>query len=230
MKMISIIGAPGSGKTSFACQLARAYGKQGKRTLVVFLDDQNPPFSYLLPSSTIKKEQVLSLGSLLSDYDITQNKIWKSACTVMDGKVALLGYLKSDTQDSYPMLTEYCVESFVAQIQKVDADIIIWDVSNINNVLYKHIADTHPLTISVIRSVPKDLSWALRFDGFNVDTVVLNAVTRGQELPMSYISSRKHRLPWSDKLNSNVNFMEPFGNVDRKYEKAILKLLSQVDV
>lgn len=231
MKMISVTGSPGSGKTSVACQLSRAYAKKGERSLVVFLDDLNPPFSYLIPSNTMKKEQVLSLGSILSDYDVTQQKIWKSSCPVMDDKAALLGYLKSDTPDTYPILTEYCIDNFLAQIQQIDVDIVIWDISDVNNLLSKHIAALNPYTISVIRSVPKDLSWAVRNDGFNADTIVLNAMARGQESTIPNIPTSKiHCLPWSDKVNYNMNSMNAFGGVDRKYDKAITKLISHLNL
>lgn len=229
MKMISVMGSPSGGKTTVTCQLARAYAKKGKRVLVVFLDNLLPPFSYLIPSNTIKREQVLSLGSILSDYEVTQDKIWKSACTVMDGKIALLGYLKSDTLDSYPMLTEYCISGFLSQLQRVDVDIVIWDVPNAEHLLYKHIAVLNPYTISVVRSAPKDFSWAVRNNGFNVNAIVLNAVTRGQELSIPGIPSSKIRyLPWSDRVNSNMNSMDAFGNVDRKYSKAIECLLTLI--
>lgn len=230
MKMISVVGSPGSGKTSVACQLARAYAKDEKRILVIFFDDLLPPFSYLIPSNTIKKEQVLSLGSLLSDYEITEKKIWKSACPVMDGKVALLGYLKSDAPDTYPMLTEYCIESFLTQIQQMDVDVVICDFSNANNMLYKHVAALNPYTVSVMRSVPKDLTWSIRNDGFNADTIILNAVIPGQEVSLPDIPASKiHCLPWSDKVNNNMNAMDAFGNVDRKYTKAITNLMSHID-
>lgn len=228
MKMISVMGSPCSGKTSVSCQLARVLAKGGKRVLIVFLDDQNPPFSYLIPSNEIKKEQVLSLGSLLSDYDITQQKIWKSACPVMDDKAALLGYLKSDAADTYPQLTEYCIDSFLNQVQQVDVDIVIWDTSNMSNMLHSRIMALNPYTISVLRAVPKDLSWAIRNNGFDADTIVLNAVTRGQDVSIPEIPSSKICcLPWSDKLNFNMNSMDAFGQVDRKYSKAISKLIDR---
>lgn len=230
MKMISVMGAPSSGKTSVACQLASAYAKKGKRILLVFLDNSNPPFSYLISSNTIKKEQVLSLGSILSDYDITQNTIWKSACPVMDGKIALLGYLKSDTANTYPMMTEYCIESFLAQMQEVDVDMIIWDTSNEKSMLNQHIASLNPTTISVIRPVPKDFSWAVRNNGFNADVIALNAVRRGQDVSIPNVSvSKVQCLPWSDRVRDNMNSMDAFGNVDRKSSKAIEKLMKHLD-
>lgn len=231
MKMISVVGSPCGGKTSVACQLARAYAKKGNRILVVFFDNMNPPFSYLIPSNTMKKEQALSLGSILSDYDVTQKKIWKSACTVMDGKVALLGYLKSDTADTYPMLTEYCIENFLSQIQQADVDIVIWDFPNASSLLYRQIAALNPYTISVLQSVPKDLSWAVRNDGFNADVIVLNAFIRGQSLSIPNIPASKiMSLPWSDKVNYNMASMDAFGSVDGKYNKAITKLISHLDL
>lgn len=231
MKMISVIGSPCSGKTTVSCQLARACAKKGQRILVVFLDNQIPPFSYLLPSGAIKKEQVLSLGSLLSDYDVTQKKIWKSACTVMDGKVALLGYLKADALDTYPMLSEYCVESFLAQMRQVDVDLVIWDVSNVTGMLYQRIAALSPQIVSVIHSTPKDLSWAVRNDGFNADAVVLNALTSGQARSVPGVpSSKLLPLPWSNAVNYNMNTMDAFGSVDGKYNKAISKIISHLDL
>lgn len=230
MKMISVMGSAGSGKTSVACQLARAYAKEGKQVLVAFLDDVLPPFSYLIPSNTIKKEQVLSLGSILSDYALTKSKIWKSACPVLDDKVALLGYLKTDTADTYPMLTDYCVDSFLSQVQNMDLDLVIWDVSNANPIVYERLAGLNPYTISVIRPVPKDLSWAIRNDGFNADTIILNAVIHGQDTSIPNIPATKIEcLPWSETVNSNMNSMDPFGGVDKKYNKALMKLIAHLD-
>lgn len=231
MKMISITGSSSAGKTSVACALAKAYAKKGSRILVVFTDDLIPPFAYLIPANTIKKEQVLSLGSLLSDYDVTQSKIWKSTCTVMDGKVALLGYLKSDAPDTYPALTDYCVESFLAQLLQVDVDLVIWDFSNAKNMLFDRVAALSPYTVSVLRALPKDYLWAVRNDGFNVDVVVLNAVIRGQEVSIPDVPSSKiHCLPWSDSVDENMNSMDAFGNVDRKYTAAIEKFVSKLDL
>lgn len=231
MKIISVTGSPSSGKTSVSCQLARAFAKAEKRVLVVFFDDQIPPFSYLIPSNIIKKEQVLSLGNLLSDYDVTQKKIWKSACPVLSGKVALLGYLKSDTSDTYPTLTEYCIETFLTQMQQLDVDIVIFDFSNTNNMLYESISSLNPYTVSVLRPVPKDFAWAMRNNGFDADTIVLNAVTRGQVTsPGNIPSSKSLSLPWSDRVNHNMNAMDAFGKVDEKYNKALAKLIAQLNL
>lgn len=231
MKMISVTGAPDSGKTAVACQLARACAKKGKRAVVVFLDSLNPPFSYLISSDTIKKEQAQSLGGLLSDHAVSQNKIWKSACTVMDGKIALLGYLKNDTPGTFPLLTEYCLDRFLAQMQQLDADVVIWDDPTVNDLIFEHIMALDPYTVSVVKPSPKDLSWAVRNNGFSADTVVLNAVTPGQASSLSAVLSSKTKgLPWSDRVNDNMNCMEAFSNVDRKYTKAVTQLLSKIEL
>ena len=71
-KMLTIMGSPGSGKTTTAVKLARTLAARRKNVILVLCDPFTPVMPALLPAGTAHD---ISLGALLTEPGLTQGGI-----------------------------------------------------------------------------------------------------------------------------------------------------------
>lgn len=74
-KIIAIWGNPGSGKTTFACLLAKRLTRDKSKAIIVSPDSATPILPVLFPNENIEKS--MSLGNVLSAVESTTR--WSQA-------------------------------------------------------------------------------------------------------------------------------------------------------
>ena len=127
-KILTIMGSPGSGKTTTAVKLARTLAARKKNVILVCCDPFTPVIPALLPVGTVHDT---SLGFLLTTPGLTQANIL-NACVIASGSeyISLLGYKAGESLMNYPKITrDKAVELFVSL--RYLADYIIIDCATI---------------------------------------------------------------------------------------------------
>ena len=127
-KMLTIMGSPGSGKTTTAVKLARTLAARRKNVILVLCDPFTPVMPALLPAGTAHD---ISLGALLTEPGLTQGGIL-SACVPVPGSgyISLLGYKTGESLMNYPKVTrDKALELFVSL--RYLADYVITDCATV---------------------------------------------------------------------------------------------------
>lgn len=131
MKIISVWGSPGSGKTTLAIEIAKKIAKRSINCLVLFTDDFVSPVNYLLPSL---ENMGGSIGDILMNSSVVQSEILRSLIPVSDNKyLCFSGYRKCESKFNYSDISEAQVaDLFVSLNQLVDC-VVVDCVSNFNH-------------------------------------------------------------------------------------------------
>lgn len=126
--VLTVMGSPGSGKTTTAAKLALALAGQKKNVILVLCDPFTPAIPTLLPANTVHDT---SLGSLLTSPSLTQTDILNACVPVAEsGYISLLGYRAGESLMQYPKITrDKAVELFV--MLRYLADYVIIDCSSV---------------------------------------------------------------------------------------------------
>lgn len=127
-KMLTIMGSPGSGKTTAAVKLARTLAARRKNVILVLCDPFTPPIPALLPE---RAAHDISLGALLTAPGLTQESIL-SACVPAPCSeyISLLGYKAGESLMNYPKVTrDKALEMFVSL--RYLADYVIMDCATV---------------------------------------------------------------------------------------------------
>lgn len=105
MKLISVWGSPGGGKTTLSLELAKKISLDTQKNVVlIFPDDQASPISYLFPS--LEKEGG-SLGNIVATAGFNQEAIKKTLVNHRKNKyLAFLGYRDGESRLKYPEMVE----------------------------------------------------------------------------------------------------------------------------
>ncbi|AFA47918.1 ParA family protein [Acetobacterium woodii] len=114
MKLISVWGSPGGGKTTLSVELAKKISLDTQKNVVlIFPDDQASPISYLFPS--LEKEGG-SLGSIVATAGFNQEAIKKTLVNHRKNKyLAFLGYRDGESRLNYPEMVEsQVIDLFIA--------------------------------------------------------------------------------------------------------------------
>lgn len=127
-KLLTIMGSPGSGKTTTAVKLARTLAARRKNVVLVLCDPFTPVIPALLPAGMAHDT---SLGALLTAPGLTQGSIL-NACVPAPGSgyISLLGYRTGESLMGYPKVTrDKALELFVSL--RYLADYVIIDCTAI---------------------------------------------------------------------------------------------------
>lgn len=127
-KMLTIMGSPGSGKTTTAIKLARALAAERNNVIVVLCDPFTPAIPSLIPAGMTHDT---SFGLLLTSPGITQKNILDACVPVAgSGYISLLGYRMGESLMSYPKVTrDRALEVFV--LLRYLADYVIIDSTTV---------------------------------------------------------------------------------------------------
>ena len=111
-KIITIWGNSGSGKTTFACMLAKRLTRDKKKAIVVCPDAETPLLPVLFPNENI--ETSMSIGNVLSAVEI-DNALVASKVVLYKPYpfIGVLGYTAGETPLSYPELEFKKVKSLI---------------------------------------------------------------------------------------------------------------------
>lgn len=123
MKIISVWGSPGGGKTTLAVEIAKLISERSINCLLLFTDDFIGPINYLFPSL---ENRGGSLGNILMNASSVQSDILKNLVSFSDNKyLSLAGYRKSESKSNYAEISEaQILDLFVSLGQIVDCVIV----------------------------------------------------------------------------------------------------------
>lgn len=134
-KLIAVWGSPFSGKTTFSVKLASAiYDRYSSTVLVLTCDDMTPALPILFPK--FKSDEIFSVGTALTQTDITQQEVIKSIVTCKEKiNLGYLGYKDGDNRYTYPSYGEGKAVALL-EVLKSLADFVIVDcASGFGNIL-----------------------------------------------------------------------------------------------
>ncbi len=128
-KLISVWGAPGSGKTSFSVKLASALCKgrdqSNSAVIVIFTDIISPVMPILFPN--YRSQDLFSLGTVLSKPDISPYDVVSNMVTVRSAaNLGFLGYRANENKFSFPEYNEEKAAMFYDMVCSM-ADYVIVD-------------------------------------------------------------------------------------------------------
>lgn len=128
MSIISVFGAPNSGKTTIACKLAAMYAKEKKNVILLSCDPIVSGISQILNEKEQTEENRMSrsLGKLLSDVAIGTDHILRECIETKSNHLAVLGYSYGETSASYPQYFQSTAAELISKLNFL-ADIIIID-------------------------------------------------------------------------------------------------------
>lgn len=114
MKLISIWGSPGGGKTTISLELAKNISKKTQKNVaLIFTEDQASPITYLFPN--LEKEGG-SLGDIVATAGFNQEAIKRTLVNHRKNKnLAFLGYRDGETKKKYvDMVESQVIDLFIA--------------------------------------------------------------------------------------------------------------------
>lgn len=151
-KIIAVIGAPGSGKTTVAFKVAQEIycGTSDNRVLFLSPDSLVPSIALLFPNYS--PDELYSLGKLFDSTDICTEDVLKSSVVTKTMKNFLcLGYKAGENKYSYPEPTQDKVHSLFTILSEIAAYIVVDCTSAENDLVSKTafaIADEVVLVLS----------------------------------------------------------------------------------
>lgn len=126
-RIITVMGSPGSGKTTASLKMALELAAGKKNVILVFCDPFTPVIPYIIP---LPEEQE-SIGALLTAPVLTQKMILDSCIPVKENPyISLLGYRQGEGLMSYPQVTRERAVDFLVCLRYL-ADYIIIDCSTV---------------------------------------------------------------------------------------------------
>ncbi|MEG1011787.1 MAG: hypothetical protein RSE54_07975 [Ruthenibacterium sp.] len=176
---IAITGAPGSGKTTLAAQLALAVQHTGQGVLVVFCDGHLPPKSYLQPTSGSK--EIVSLGQLLTATQLSELFLWDAMCPAGEN-LAAIGYGANETSERYPCITYTGAARLLDMLEKFEGTVVFDCTDALTDVLSQAALKRAEAVVVTLTADAKSAAWHKMQRLPQRTITVLNKVTRGQAI------------------------------------------------
>lgn len=174
---IAITGAPCSGKTTLATQLAFTLQKSGQSVLVVFCNGHLPPKSYLEPTSA--STDIVSLGQLLTAAQLSELFLWDAMCPAGEN-LAMIGYGAKETASRYPSVTHTGAARLLDMLEKFEGT-VIFDCTDAPSDIFSQMALQRAEHILVtLTADAKNAAWHKLQKLPQKAVCVLNNVKRGQ--------------------------------------------------
>lgn len=174
---IAITGAPCSGKTTLATQLAFTLQKSGQSVLVVFCNGHLPPKSYLEPTSA--STDIVSLGQLLTAAQLSELFLWDAMCPAGEN-LASIGYSANETVSRYPSVTHTGAVRLLDMLEKFEGT-VVFDCTDFPADVFSQAALQRAKAVLVtLTADAKSAAWHKLQRLPQKAVCVLNNVTRGQ--------------------------------------------------
>lgn len=174
---IAITGAPCSGKTMLATQLALTLQKSGHSVLVVFCNGHLPPRSYLQPKNA--STDIVSLGQLLTAAQLSELFLWDAMCPAGEN-LASIGYGANETISRYPSGTHTGATRLLDMLEKFEGT-VVFDCTDFSVDVFSQAALQRAEAVLVtLTADAKSAAWHKLQRLPQKAVCVLNNVTRGQ--------------------------------------------------
>lgn len=126
-KIITIWGNPGSGKSMFACNLAKVLTAGKKKALIINADSSTPMLPVWMPDRIL--ETSASIGNVLTALEINNALIAERVVVLKEYPfIGVLGYAAGENPFSYPELKYEKIKIFISECAKL-VDYILIDCS-----------------------------------------------------------------------------------------------------
>lgn len=125
-KIISVIGSPGSGKTTVALKLAQELYCSTSNGAIIYLSPslKVPALGVLFPN--YKPDSVFSLGAMFDKTDIFEEDVLNHLITVKAmNNFGCLGYMTGENKYTYAQLTEDKVSSFFDVLDRMTGYVFV---------------------------------------------------------------------------------------------------------
>ena len=123
-KIITIWGNPGSGKSMFACNLAKVLTAGKKKALIINADSSTPMLPVWMPDRIL--ETSASVGNVLTALEINNALIAERVVVLKEYPfIGVLGYAAGENPFSYPELKYEKIKIFISECAKLVDYILI---------------------------------------------------------------------------------------------------------
>lgn len=220
-KVLTIIGANSSGKTTLAFKIAKELENIGNQVCIVSFDT-------ISPLAVIKQNYEnydVSIGYILTkDTSITQRDIYTSMIPLTDN-ISLISYIYGDIKDKYPKLLSNRIMDFIDLLKGIVDYIIIDAGSNIIKVENRTACQFSDRVLNVLEPNYKSIGYYKTFnillDRIDIDsnkiTTLLNKIDYDDnyKLYCSKIGIKYfYELPYLREIEKNIN--NPFKKLEER--------------
>lgn len=233
-KVISVWGAPNTGKTTLSIKLAKELSKECT-VMLVFTDLISP----VIPTIFKEADKDKTLGNVLSAPSLTEEVILKNSISIKGNKnLGIIGYKEYDNVFTYPQFSK---ERAIEFIQKIRAfsDYIILDLSSffVNDMLSTTALEISDEIIRVSSPSLKDISY---YDSY---LPLINTADYSLEHHINVISmfrendaveelaelyNAEERIPYMDELREQSMCGDLFNSLSSRNEQKIKNIIDNL--
>lgn len=157
-KIITIWGNPGSGKSMFACNLAKVLTAGKKKALIINADSSTPMLPVWMPDRIL--ETSASIGNVLTALEINNALIAERVVVLKEYPfIGVLGYAAGENPFSYPELKYEKIKIFISECAKLVDYILIDCSANMLNFFAPTAMEAADLVVRIITPDLRGLSY-----------------------------------------------------------------------
>ncbi len=157
-KLITVWGAPGAGKTTFAVKLAESIYERYVTTVIVVLADPETPMLDIVCGA--EGDEKKSLGKVLACPEITAEKVIKNMYIRKEKpNLAILGYSGTDNRFTYPAYDATKAEALILKLMALSYIVIVDCTSGLHDTLSDVAMKFSDETFRIARPDLKSLSF-----------------------------------------------------------------------
>ena len=220
-KVLTIIGANSSGKTTLAFKIAKELENNDNQVCIISFDT-------ISPLATIKSNYEnydVSIGYILTkDTSITQRDIYTSMIPLTDN-ISLISYIYGDIKDKYPKLLSNRIMDFIDLLKGMVDYIIIDAGSNIIKVENRTSCQFADRVLNILEPNYKSIGYYKTFnillDRIDIDsnkiTTLLNKIdydTNYKQYCSKIGIKYYYELPYLREIEKNIN--APFKKLEER--------------
>jgi len=240
-KFIAIWGSPDSGKTTFSTKLAKTiYDEYQSTVIVVYADNETPTLPILFPNR--RKEDIYSLGIILSKTDITQDDIIKQIVTIKGSQnFGVLGFSDGENKYTYPAFDETKVRTLFNVLSTLADYIIIDCTSNLSNSISRYAIKAADEVIRLATPDLKSISYYTSQLQLYTDPIFrLNEHIQGINVPdedlympiedaKAHLQDLSFTLPYSRAVKQQMLDGKLFAPInDKKYNDKLKQIVNKI--
>ncbi len=240
-KFIAIWGSPDSGKTTFSTKLAKTiYDEYQSTVIVVYADNETPALPILFPNR--RKEDIYSLGVILSKTDITQDDIIKQIVTIKGCQnFGVLGFSDGENKYTYPAFDETKVRTLFNVLSTLADYIIIDCTSNLSNSISRYAIKAADEVIRLATPDLKSISYYASQLQLYADPIFrLNEHIQGINVPdedlympiedaKAHLQDLSFTLPYSRAVKQQMLDGKLFASInDKKYNDKLKQIVNKI--
>lgn len=242
-KVLTIIGANSSGKTTLAFKIAKELENNGNQVCIVSFDT-------ISPLATIKNNYEnydVSIGYILTkDTSMTQRDVYTSMIPLTDN-ISLISYIYGDIKDKYPKLLSNKIMDFIDLLKGIVDYIVIDAGSNIIKVENRTSCQISDRVLNILEPNYKSIGYYKTFnillDRIDIDsnkiTTLLNKIDYDDNYKFycSKIGIKYYyELPYLREIEKNIN--NPFKKLEERIHntekfnrkfKALMRMLYKIE-